>query len=207
MVCITDTPHDPTENPKTYLLSNLRKIYSEQIVLKALEKSSRQPSKVPTSPYPTPQLPSWFAWGKGTGTCSPPATFPALQAPRGVRTSQVQPLHPVLSEMLAQGEQPPARLQPKETTLRTARVMRYPKRDGSLQILSLIRASQLPTATAQAMPHSLLWKSVSGRREAEPGHTPMAETEKQSSCVSTAALTTRARAIYTKTACVVPLHH
>ena len=80
--------------PKLICLSNLGKIYSEQIGLKALEKSPLQPSRVPASLYPTPQLPSSSAWAKGTGACSPLATLPALQAPRGASPSHVQPPHP-----------------------------------------------------------------------------------------------------------------
>lgn len=78
----------PLKIKKLSRLGNFGKTHSEQIVLKALEKSLLLPSKVPASLYPTPQLPSWFAWGKGDGTCSPlamplPSNPAEERAPRG----------------------------------------------------------------------------------------------------------------------------
>lgn len=148
---------------KLTCLGNVSKIDSEQIALKALEKSSLLPSKVHHlsilchSCLPAP--PGLRALGRAPCPPSPPRSEPlAGTAPA---------LHPGLGGTLARGKQPPARLQPEETTPHAAQATRCPKRNECaqrLRILSLVRASQLPAAKARAMPHGLVQKSVSRTR-------------------------------------------
>jgi len=199
VVCSADTPHNPTENPKTSLFSNLSKIYSEQITLKALQKSLRQPPKVPASLRPAPHLPPWSAWGEGTGTCS---------APRGASPWPVEPLCTLCSVGRWHGA--------SSRLLDSGRSKAHPtrhRRRGVRRAMNARRGcgpeppASVPVADREGTtPHSLVRRSVRGQTDAEPGRTPTAVPETWSSCVVTAALTTRARAVCTKTARMAPLH-